>query len=236
MVIPLTLRIWFSPKCQCTTEKSLFEWSVTIGARIAAISVVLAAANSVFPNGQLHWSAPFAGLLVLSCVLSCSGTTAITAKQQGYDTSYNTNDKYFFHASNLMRVKKISWHKNFYQLSVIKNCILINDQLQPVGLQSSQVAESQVVIAEVEQCLSFATWDCCVDQWKRVPAALRHVLNFHTKKNQIAFVAFTRCVRKVSDLRLYLRVSAILRHPDRGILRSSPRFIEPHAPSGASTS
>ena len=29
---------------------------------------------------------------------------------------------------------------------------------------------------------------------------------------------YTRCVRKVSDLRSYLRVSAILRHPDRGIL------------------
>ena len=42
---------------------------------------------------------------------------------------------------------------------------------------------------------------------------------------------FTRCVRKVSDLRSYLRVSAILCHPDRGILRSSPHLIEPHAPS-----
>ena len=46
----------------------------------------------------------------------------------------------------------------------------------------------------------------------------------------------TRCVRKVSDLRSYLGVGAILRHPDRGILRSSPHLIEPHAPSGASTS
>ena len=31
-------------------------------------------------------------------------------------------------------------------------------------------------------------------------------------------------------------VGAILRHPDRGILRSSPHLIEPHAPSGISTS
>ena len=46
----------------------------------------------------------------------------------------------------------------------------------------------------------------------------------------------TRCVRKVSNLRSYLRVGAILRHPDRGILRSSRHLIEPHAPSGASTS
>ena len=45
----------------------------------------------------------------------------------------------------------------------------------------------------------------------------------------------TRCVRKVSDLRSYLRVGP-LRHPDRGILRSSPHLSEPHAPSGASTS
>ena len=45
-----------------------------------------------------------------------------------------------------------------------------------------------------------------------------------------------RCVRKVSDLRSYLRVCAILRHSDRGNLRSSPHLIEPHAPSGASTS
>ena len=33
-----------------------------------------------------------------------------------------------------------------------------------------------------------------------------------------------RCVRKVSDLRSYLRVSAMLRDPDRGILRSSPHL------------
>ena len=45
-----------------------------------------------------------------------------------------------------------------------------------------------------------------------------------------------RCVRRVSDLRSYLRVGAILRHPDRGILRSSPHLIEPHAPSGALSS
>ena len=36
---------------------------------------------------------------------------------------------------------------------------------------------------------------------------------------------YTSCVRKVSDLRSYLRVGAILRHPDRGILRSSPHLI-----------
>ena len=46
----------------------------------------------------------------------------------------------------------------------------------------------------------------------------------------------TRCVRKVSDLRSYLRVGAIFRHPDRSILRSSPHLIEPHAPSGTFTS
>ena len=58
---------------------------------------------------------------------------------------------------------------------------------------------------------------------------IKRVLN--NKKN-----IYTRCVRKVSDLRSYLRVGAILRHPDRGILRGSPNLIEPHAPSGASTS
>ena len=47
---------------------------------------------------------------------------------------------------------------------------------------------------------------------------------------------YTKCVRKVSDLRSYLRVDAILRHLDRGILRSIPQLIEPHAPNGASTS
>ena len=46
----------------------------------------------------------------------------------------------------------------------------------------------------------------------------------------------TRCVRKVSDLRSYLRVGAILRHPDHGTPWSSPHLIEPHAPSGAFTS
>ena len=55
--------------------------------------------------------------------------------------------------------------------------------------------------------------------------------HFHAIKFQ-----YTRCVRKVSDLRSYLRVGAILRHPDRSILRSSPHLIEPPAPSGASTS
>ena len=30
-------------------------------------------------------------------------------------------------------------------------------------------------------------------------------------------------------------IGAILRHPDHGILESSPHLIEPHAPSGAST-
>ena len=44
----------------------------------------------------------------------------------------------------------------------------------------------------------------------------------------------TRCIRKVSDLRSYFRVGAILRHPDRVILRSSSHLIEPHAPGGAS--
>ena len=47
---------------------------------------------------------------------------------------------------------------------------------------------------------------------------------------------YTRCSRKVSDLRSYLRVGAILRHPDRGNLRSSPHLIEPHTSSGTSTS
>ena len=47
---------------------------------------------------------------------------------------------------------------------------------------------------------------------------------------------YMRCVRKVSDLRSYLHVGAILRHPERGILRISPHLIEPHAPGGASTS
>ena len=50
------------------------------------------------------------------------------------------------------------------------------------------------------------------------------------------YFAGTRCVQKVSDLRSYLRVGTILRHPDRGILRSSLHLIEPHALSGASTS
>ena len=45
-----------------------------------------------------------------------------------------------------------------------------------------------------------------------------------------------RCVRKVSNLRSYFRVGTIIRHPDRGILRSSPHLIEPHVPSSASTS
>ena len=48
------IRIWFSPQCQCTTEKSLPEWSVTIGARTAAISLALAAATSVF-RIALRW-------------------------------------------------------------------------------------------------------------------------------------------------------------------------------------
>ena len=52
----------------------------------------------------------------------------------------------------------------------------------------------------------------------------------------LSLTTFTRCVRKLSDLRSYLRVGAILRHPDRGILRSSLHLIEPHAPSGACTS
>ena len=48
--------------------------------------------------------------------------------------------------------------------------------------------------------------------------------------------SYKKCFRKVSDLRSYLRVGTILRHPDRGIRESSPRLIEPHAPSGVSTS
>ena len=36
------------PQCQCTTETSSSEWSVTIGARIAAISLALTAATSAF--------------------------------------------------------------------------------------------------------------------------------------------------------------------------------------------
>ena len=48
--------------------------------------------------------------------------------------------------------------------------------------------------------------------------------------------AYTRCFRKVSDLRSYLRVGDILRHPDHGIVRSRPHLIEPQAPSGAFTS
>ena len=55
------------------------------------------------------------------------------------------------------------------------------------------------------------------------------------KKKQYIHI-YTKFVRKVSELRSYLRVGAILRQPDRGILRSSPYLIEPHAPSGASTS
>ena len=47
---------------------------------------------------------------------------------------------------------------------------------------------------------------------------------------------FQQIIWKVSGLRSYLSVGAILRHPDRRILRSSPHLIEPHAPSGASTS
>ena len=45
------------------------------------------------------------------------------------------------------------------------------------------------------------------------------------------WVIYTRCVRKVFDLRSYLRVGAILRNSDRGILRSRPYLIEPHASS-----
>ena len=41
---------------------------------------------------------------------------------------------------------------------------------------------------------------------------------------------------KYPNLRSYLRVDAILRYPGRAILRSGPHLIEPHAPSGASTS
>ena len=59
---------------------------------------------------------------------------------------------------------------------------------------------------------------------------------FRVSTRQKLCPTYTRCVRKVSDLRSYLRVGAILRHPDRGTLRNSPHLIEPHAPSDASTS
>ena len=59
---------------------------------------------------------------------------------------------------------------------------------------------------------------------------------FNNYKNEDKKKVHTSCVRKVSDLRSYRRVGAILCHPDRGILRSSPHLIEPQAPSGASTS
>ena len=58
----------------------------------------------------------------------------------------------------------------------------------------------------------------------------------YVKTRKVEWNKYTRCVRKVSDLRSYLHVGAILRHPDRGILRSSPYVIEPHAPNGASIS
>ena len=53
-----------------------------------------------------------------------------------------------------------------------------------------------------------------------------------TKKHQLwisitSRKQHTRCVRKVPDLRSYLRFGAILRHPDRGILRSSTHLIKP---------
>ena len=35
---------------------------------------------------------------------------------------------------------------------------------------------------------------------------------------------------------IQIKIGAILRHPDRGILRSSPHLIEPHAARSASTS
>ena len=71
----------------------------------------------------------------------------------------------------------------------------------------------------------------------------RYVSAVNRKRNsfgELNFVQFVRnpnttYVRKVSDLRSYLHVAAILRHPDHGILRSSPHLIEPHGPNGAST-
>ena len=76
--------------------------------------------------------------------------------------------------------------------------------------------------------------------WLRMPTAVPKTWKISSlyEPNQFRMynILYTRCVWKVSDLRSYLRVGAILRHPDRGILRSSPHLIEPHAPSGASTS
>ena len=55
-------------------------------------------------------------------------------------------------------------------------------------------------------------------------------------RNLKSIILYTRCVRKVSDLRSYLNVGAVLRNPYHGIFRSSPHLIEPHSPSGASIS
>ena len=67
---------------------------------------------------------------------------------------------------------------------------------------------------------------------------LRFLINFTTQfvlnRNSCGgkFAGFnTRCVRKVSDLRSYLRVGAILRHPDSGVLRSSPHLVNHTLPA-----
>ena len=63
------------------------------------------------------------------------GMTGKKTTTKSCDPSSNTNNKYFSQPSNLMRVRKISWNKSFYSLyylSVIKKCILTNDQLERV--------------------------------------------------------------------------------------------------------
>ena len=69
--------------------------------------------------------------------------------------------------------------------------------------------------------------------WRLCEILMLQLHRVNTRKRNLLH---TRCVQIVSNLRSYLCVGAILHHPNDAILRSSPHLIEPHAPSGASTS
>ena len=59
----------------------------------------------------------------------------ITGKKfttRSYNTNSTGNNNYFAHPSNLMQLRKIARYKRFYQLFVMRNCILTNDQLERV--------------------------------------------------------------------------------------------------------
>ena len=60
------------------------------------------------------------------------GMTRKKFTTKSYNTNSTGNVKYFSHSSNLMRVRKISGNRNFHQLSVKKNYISTNDQLERV--------------------------------------------------------------------------------------------------------